>query len=120
MIMPYSMYSNLAKIISLEKETTIKKTCISILLSNVLLMSGIGYQTAIAEETEEIDAAQLFESKCGICHSIDRPRSKKKTRQEWDATVTRMKNSNGAPITDSEAALIIEHLAKEYGKEELK
>lgn len=65
---------------------------------------------------EGVDAKALFESKCSLCHTIERPKSKKKSREEWQATVLRMKNVNGCPVTDGEAALIIDYLADHYGK----
>jgi hypothetical protein len=58
----------------------------------------------------------LFESKCSICHSINRPKSKNKSKEGWEATVMRMKNKNGCPITDEEAKMIIDYLAEKYGK----
>jgi mono/diheme cytochrome c family protein len=61
-------------------------------------------------------AQDLFEGKCSLCHSADRPKSKKKTKKEWEATVMRMKNVNGAPLSDEEAGIIIEYLAENYGK----
>lgn len=58
----------------------------------------------------------LFESKCSICHASQKAKSKKKTRDEWEATVMRMKNVNGAPVSDEAAQIIIAYLAKNYGK----
>jgi nitrate/TMAO reductase-like tetraheme cytochrome c subunit len=58
----------------------------------------------------------LFEEKCSTCHSIDRPKSKIKTKQEWESTVMRMKNVNHSPISDQEAKIIIDYLAKHFGK----
>lgn len=62
------------------------------------------------------DAKALFEKKCSACHSSDRPKSKQKTAEEWQATVMRMKNVNGGPITDVEAHIIIDYLTRNYGK----
>ncbi len=60
-------------------------------------------------------ALELFERKCSLCHSIDRPKSKKKSPEEWKNTVMRMKNKNGCPISDKEAEIIIKYLAENYG-----
>jgi mono/diheme cytochrome c family protein len=59
---------------------------------------------------------ELFEIKCSMCHSLDRPASKRKSYDEWLSTVTRMRG-NGAPVTDEEAVVIAEYLAATYGKE---
>ena len=61
------------------------------------------------------DARKLFEGKCGTCHSIKKVQSKRKTKEGWRETVLRMKNDRKAPITDNEAEIIIDYLAKEYG-----
>lgn len=62
------------------------------------------------------DAGLLFERKCGTCHSIEKPKSKTKTRKEWKKTVMRMKNVNMAPISSKEAQLIVDYLATSHGK----
>lgn len=62
------------------------------------------------------DAKALFEKKCGGCHNSNRPKSKQKTAGEWQTTVMRMKNVNGGAITNEEAQIITDYLAKTYGK----
>ena len=73
-----------------------------------------------AQATTTTDAKEIFESKCSACHSINRPKSKTKTRSGWEATVKRMQDSNGARtvagLTDEDAEKIIDYLAEKYGK----
>ncbi|MDA3970653.1 MAG: hypothetical protein PF442_04825 [Desulfobulbaceae bacterium] len=88
-----------------------KKTIICLVGSALIAGSGI----ALAAETSAQDAKPLFEQKCSMCHSIEKPKSMKKTGSEWEATVMRMKNGHGAQLTDAEAKLIIEYLSKNYG-----
>jgi hypothetical protein len=61
------------------------------------------------------EARTLFEKKCSACHSADRAKSLKKTNEEWTRSVTRMKEKTGN-ITADEARIIIDYLAKTYGK----
>jgi hypothetical protein len=61
------------------------------------------------------DGGVLYEEKCSLCHSLERPESKRMTYDEWHSTVLRMKNQNGAPITDQEAEVITEYLAATRG-----
>ncbi|MBI4844719.1 MAG: photosystem P840 reaction-center cytochrome c-551 [Nitrospirae bacterium] len=82
----------------------------------VLMLSLPGI-SACADEKAAVDAKALFEAKCSQCHSIDRPKSKKKTEAEWEKTVMRMKNQNGCDISDEEAKIIIKYLSETYGKE---
>lgn len=63
------------------------------------------------------EAGALFESKCSICHELGRPLGKNRDRQGWTATVTRMKQVNGCPITDEEARAIIDYLTAIRGPE---
>jgi mono/diheme cytochrome c family protein len=71
--------------------------------------------TAVYGAEEAVKAKSLFEQKCSLCHTIDRPKSKQKTAEAWKSTVMRMKNTNGAPVTDEEAKTIIEYLTENYG-----
>ncbi|MGC8720097.1 MAG: hypothetical protein ACP5TY_08825 [Thermodesulforhabdaceae bacterium] len=82
--------------------------------SFVFLMSSISTLKAVADD----GAKALFESKCSVCHSIDKPKSKKKSQEEWRTTVFRMKAKPKASISDEEAAKIIDYLATYYGKDQ--
>lgn len=58
----------------------------------------------------------LFEAKCSACHDLDRALRQTKDRDGWTATVKRMQQVNGCPITDAQAVEIIDHLVKIRGK----
>lgn len=90
-----------------------KKSITYVVLILFMVLSG----TAVfSDEEKDTDAGALFESKCSLCHSISRPKSKKKSAEGWRSTVMRMKNSNNCPITDEEAGKIINYLTEHYGK----
>lgn len=63
----------------------------------------------------QVDAKALFENKCSACHSTDRPKSKNKTASEWADTVERMRE-HGCAVNDAQAKIIVDYLAKNYGK----
>jgi cytochrome c5 len=67
-------------------------------------------------EQETTDAKALFEKKCSVCHSADRPKSLKKTNEEWTKTVLRMKEKRNENISNDEAKILIDYLTKTYGK----
>jgi mono/diheme cytochrome c family protein len=92
-----------------------KKSIIILIAAGFLLTLGT-WNPASAEEGAQPTGQQLFETNCKMCHPIERPRSKRKTREGWETTVKRMKNINGAPISDEEASLIINYLTETYGK----
>ena len=89
----------------------IKGTIIALLGLFFLSVSGNGAET---EASPEIMAKNLFENKCSLCHSINRPRSKRKSAEEWRKTVMRMKNVNGCPVSDEQAEIIIDYLTEKY------
>ncbi len=92
-----------------------KKIVGLILTGGFLFVSALFYHASAAEDAGTINAEALFESKCKLCHSIERPKSKKKTKDGWKSTVTRMQNINGAPVSDEEANILIDYLAEKYG-----
>lgn len=78
------------------------------------------WHCAFAEEKKNVQqdrsvAEKLFEAKCKLCHSIDRPKNAKKTYEEWKSTVMRMM-SYAPVITNEQAELIIDYLAHYYGR----
>jgi len=67
-------------------------------------------------EKPKVDGKTLYQKKCGLCHTLKKSESKRKTENEWKKTVMRMKNQNGCPITDEQAKAIIQYLSQHYGK----
>jgi len=95
-----------------------KRMFVPILAGSIISVSGFCYQALASSHEGKVDAEKLFESKCSVCHSIERPKSKKKTKAEWETTVMRMKNKNGCPVSDEEAKTIINYLSEKYGVSE--
>lgn len=69
---------------------------------------------------EQAKSKALFERTCSMCHGIDRPLSKNKTKEEWQTTVTRMRQNaenkkirGGIPAED--ASRIIDYLSAVRG-----
>ncbi|MGQ9744556.1 MAG: hypothetical protein ACUVQV_00875 [Dissulfurimicrobium sp.] len=56
-----------------------------------------------------------MKKKCSLCHSIERPRSMRMTREEWAKTVMRMQE-HARVFTDAEARIIIDYLSEHYGR----
>ena len=56
-------------------------------------------------------AKSLVDSKCAMCHTLDRVYTVTKTKAEWEATLDRMK-TNGLVVTDAEYASILEYLSR--------
>jgi mono/diheme cytochrome c family protein len=80
--------------------------------------------TAIAPDLKEVtlnlpkvEGYQTFMANCGICHSPryiqDQPKLPAKT---WEAIVTKMQKTFGAPVSDSSAKIIVQYLVAIKGK----
>ena len=73
------------------------------------VLSTIKVPLAWAQE----DGATLLEQRCSVCHPSARPKSKQKTPEQWDATVTRMMGK-GAQLTPDEKQILVDYLSKTY------
>jgi mono/diheme cytochrome c family protein len=60
--------------------------------------------------------AQLFQTNCGACHSLELPRSQRLDRKTWRWVVDDMVNQFGATwITEDQQEIIVDYLAENYG-----
>jgi cytochrome c5 len=57
---------------------------------------------------------ELFETKCSMCHSIQRPLNKNYNRQKWNKVLSKMaenmKNKRLGELTDEEKVSIVNYL----------
>lgn len=60
-----------------------------------------------------INPEALFESRCSVCHSTAIPKSARKSKSEWESTVTRMMHK-GAVLSPEEKKSLVSYLAKHY------
>jgi cytochrome c5 len=63
----------------------------------------------------EINAEILLETRCTVCHTLERVEKKKLDRAGWEKIVERMKG-HGAKVNDDEREALVEYLAATYGK----
>ena len=70
-------------------------------------------ETAVLKPGRGLDTAQ---SNCVACHSADyiAMQPPKKGKAFWDAEVTKMIKTYGAPITEADAKIIADYLAQTY------
>jgi sulfite dehydrogenase (cytochrome) subunit B len=61
----------------------------------------------------------LVEANCGACHSLDyiQMNSPFLTSAQWDASIAKMINVFGAPISEADARAIGDYLKANYGAE---
>lgn len=63
------------------------------------------------------EGRQLVEDVCTYCHGLDKLEGQERSKQEWRDLIKGM-IFEGAPVTDEEFSLIIEYLAKNFGKKD--
>src|ERR1700674_1601919 len=56
-------------------------------------------------------AANLVNTVCASCHTLDRVKNKMADKDEWTTTVTRMKAA-GAALTDEQVPVVVEFLTR--------
>ena len=56
-------------------------------------------------------AKTAFQTKCIVCHELERPLSKTKDHEQWRATVKRMSSKRAGHLTDGEVEAIAAFLA---------
>ena len=62
------------------------------------------------------DGKTLFDTKCGVCHGIDRATARTETKEKWASIVKDMQGKKADWISDADAAKIVDYLVAEHGK----
>ena len=90
-------------------------------MEKLLLAVVIAAAPALADESmvklADGDGKQLVEANCVTCHSLDYipMNAPFLNRAGWDGEVHKMIKVMGAPISEDEAARIIDYLSQHYG-----
>ena len=73
--------------------------------------SGEGINAARHEK-----ARALFLDACTACHTLERVRAQRLSKEEWRPLIAGML-SEGVPLTDDETSLLVDYLAENFGPE---
>ncbi len=71
---------------------------------------------ATAPAAPAADGKTLFETKCSICHGLDRTTSLTETKENWAGIVKDMQGKKAGWISDADASKIVDFLTAEHGK----
>jgi cytochrome c5 len=63
------------------------------------------------------DGSKIVETTCASCHGLEIVTSKSYTRERWQSVVEEM-IAQGAPLTKSEAARVVDYLSRNFGEKE--
>jgi len=70
--------------------------------------------TLTSTQAPAVDGAMLLETRCSVCHTPERAKESRLTKEQWDQIVTLM-ITKGARLTDAEKTALVEYLAETYG-----
>lgn len=76
----------------------------------IVLVAVVGLAACGGGSSQE----QLLRERCTTCHGLVQVEKARKTREEWDLTVSRMVGK-GAKLNEDEQAALVEYLAETYG-----
>lgn len=96
-----------------EKMKTRVLLLLLLIIGVILILSACSSSAPAASNSTSLDGKALVESRCTVCHALDRISSKSKTETEWTSTVERM-IGHGAQLNDAEKAAVIAYLAATY------
>jgi hypothetical protein len=87
----------------------------AILIALLASLPAMADEGAIA--LKDAPGRDVLLNNCAACHSLDyiKTNSPFPTQKVWDAEVTKMIKVFGAPISDADAKIIVDYLAKNYG-----
>lgn len=92
---------------------------LSVLMGNALAAEHNGKPPKpMVENAPMVETApkKLFETHCGVCHSLELPRSQRLDRNTWRWVMDDMVNKFGATwITGKQQELIIDYLTENHG-----
>jgi mono/diheme cytochrome c family protein len=71
---------------------------------------------AAAPEATEADGKTLFDTKCSVCHGLDRATVRKETKEKWASIILEMQGKKADWISDADASKIVDYLSAEHGK----
>jgi mono/diheme cytochrome c family protein len=83
----------------------------------VLLMAFLPAASVRAQDLPDGAGKDLVMKVCTACHELTRITSKKRTKEEWSATVDTMA-ARGAKASDEEFDTIVTYLARYFGTDQ--
>lgn len=68
------------------------------------------------DQRDEARSQQTFTTVCGRCHPIERVTVNRRSRSQWEETITTMITARGAQISDEDFDTVLTYLTRVYGR----
>jgi hypothetical protein len=75
----------------------------------ILTLACLGCQSNI----DRVRGEKLLEERCSVCHKADIPKNARKSKSEWERTVTKMME-RGAKLSPEEKRILVRYLSVVY------
>jgi len=62
------------------------------------------------------DGKTLFDTKCSVCHGLDRATARAESKEKWTEIVKEMQGKKADWISDADLSKIVDYLSAEHGK----
>jgi cytochrome c5 len=85
------------------------KRYLHITIATIVFLAAQGCQN----DTSGVEGARLLEERCGVCHKTEIPKNARKSRSEWDKTVSIMIDK-GAKLSPEEKRVLVRYLSRVY------
>lgn len=79
-------------------------------------MAGRPSEAAYRAQEADGKDEQVFVTVCSRCHPIERVTAMRRTRSQWEETISSMITTRAAQISDEDFDTILNYLAREYGR----
>ncbi len=83
--------------------------------TNAAPTQGLSTTSVSATNGSPNDGATLLQTRCTVCHNLDRVENEKNSRAQWERIVNKMVQK-GAELNDSEKSTLIDYLSHNYGQ----
>lgn len=98
----------------MKTQRTLKKPHALVIAACLVMMPALVACSPGKQEQPKAPGLALLDAKCSVCHGADRPKNAKKSKEQWEETVTRM-IGKGAQISEAEKPVLIDYLVKNHG-----
>ena len=79
-------------------------------------IAGSGLNAWHQSQEQDAKSIQVLTNNCARCHPIDRVTAMRRSRAQWEETITTMITARGAQVSDDDFTTILDYLVKEYGR----
>lgn len=85
------------------------------IMATLLCMASAAAAFSLDPKSED-EGRKLVLEACTACHTLDRVKIQRLTRDEWRGEIAGML-SEGVPLTEDELDMVVDYLARHFGPE---